>query len=268
MPDAPDVKTDSSPVVAAVENVVDPAGQPPVVDEENLPTDTKTETRERFQHLLNDRKSLKDRLAAYEQQGSPEQLVEMKARLQQYDAYTARIEALEAGREQGEAKSPEQKHLESLRVKARAELQEIAPGIARGEKAASMLEGMLSGLEHDALAATVDILKEHGLPATEQSVSRWSKRIASAIQEDPRLKRLYFRDPEAAVKKGFDSEIKELGGLAERKAAATKQVAKEKLVELPTKHGGGGGPSHAAVEAPQTVAEAIKRSLAVMREQK
>ena len=256
--------TDNAAQAQPVASVVEPT-QP---EEETLPADTKTETRERFQHLLNDRRTLKERLAQYEAHGTPEQLQDMRARLQQHDALNERIQSLEQSREPGEAKSTEQVRLETLRKQARTELRELDSGIERGERAASMLESMMSGLEEDALSATVDILKENGLPTSDAAVVRWSKRIASAIADDPRLKRLYYRDPEAAVKKGFAAELAELGGVVERRAAATKQTDKEKLSTLPKPHGGGGPPAQKASEPPQTVAEGIKRSLEILRTQK
>ena len=233
-----------------------------------LPEGTKEETARRFTQLLDDRKTLKQRLDAYEAQGSPEEIAALKQQVQHVDALTARINQLEGKREEGEPKSKEQKDLEVARKQAKSELREIDDGIGKGEAAAQMLDGMLSGLEEDALGATAEVLKEHGIALTDQSLTRWSRRISATIQEDPKLKRLYFRDPEAAVRKGFEMEVAEAGSLMSRKKDADTQKDKEKLAGLPKPHGGGGGSATTNVaKEPQTVAEANKNAMAILRSQ-
>ncbi len=233
-----------------------------------LPEGTKEETARRFTQLLDDRKTLKQRLDAYEAQGSPEEIAALKQQVQHVDVLTARINQLEGKRDPGEPKTEEQKSLETARRQAKTELRQIDDGIGKGEAAAQMLDGMLSGLEEDALSATGDILKEYGIPLTDQSIGRWSRRIAATIQEDPKLKRLYFRDPEAAVRKGFELELAEAASLGKRKTDAKTQTDKEKLAGLPKPHGGGGGVTGAEKpKAPQTSREGIQNSLAILRGQ-
>src|SRR3990167_7910451 len=83
--------------------VVDPATEEkPTGDpiEAPLPEGTKQETADRFKQLLDDRKSKADRLAAYEQHGSPEEIAALKQKVTQLDAVNARIEQLQSERGQ------------------------------------------------------------------------------------------------------------------------------------------------------------------------
>ena len=110
-----------------------------------------------------------------------------------------------------------------------------------------------------AAEVTEEILKERGLPLTDEAKQRWGARFANEIDKNPRLKRIYFRgNPERAVRKAAESLFEDLGVVATRKADATKQAEKERLSHLPKPHGGSGGTGETkAPTAPKTLAESM-----------
>lgn len=254
MPEVPDGTTVESSTTTVEKPQADPIEAP-------LPEGTKTETAQRFQTLLDDRRSMKQRLEAYEAQGSPEEIAALRSKVAEVDGLTARIQQLEAAREPGEKKSPEQRDLEAKRAAAKGELRQIDSGIADGEEAASVLRMQRAMLDEEAVDVTLEVLKEHGLATDDASVRRWSQRFANEIAGDPKLNRAYFlkRDAEKAVRGAAAALFGDVGTVATRKADAAKQREKERLAALPKSHGGGGGTSDTrAPTPPQTLAESMK----------
>lgn len=256
-------KTDPSPV----------AEEPkPALPEDQLPADAKAETRERFVKLLDDRKSLQTRLKTYEALGSPEEIGTLREQVQEYEALSARIAALDAERDGGD-KTNEQRQLERMRLEARKQLRELDEGIAKGEAAADEIAAIRSARAEYAWDVTEELMQGYDLGTSKAEVSEMTGLIRAAIEADPKLRhQFFFGNTEAAVQKGFDKVLKRFGDIAAtaaRKHAAKTQTDKEKLGALPQPHkGGGGGSGSHTVEAPQTVAEGVKRSLAILREQR
>lgn len=236
-------------------------------DLDQLPADAKAETKDRFQKLLDDRKTLKDRVQAYEQLGSPEEIATLKEKVGQIDTLNARIMELEHKREPGEAKTDEQKNLESFRAKAKAEIRDIDDGIVKGEQAHSRAEYTDSARERIALRATVAILKEHGMSASDDEVNEWGTLIAATIQNNEELSDTFLLNPKDAVRTAFERRVERFAALAQRKTDAQKQKDKEKITALPKSHGGGGGTDNKTIEPPKTVAEGVKRAMTIWRGQ-
>lgn len=249
---------------------VEPVVEPKVVDiEAPLPEGTKAETAERFKTLLDDRKSMKERLAGYEAFGSPEEIAALRTRVQNIDALHDRVERMEARRDDGAPKSDAQKDAEAQLALAKKQLRSIDPAIEDGEWASSLLREELAGLEQEATEAQSALMKESGIPVTPENMDLYGKFISAAIKASPKLKRLFRHDPEAAVKAGF-KELQErfkTGTGSTRASDAKVQEAKEKLTALPKSHGGGGGPGPSTqnTDAPKTSAEGVKRALAILR---
>jgi hypothetical protein len=256
--------TDVTPVDPSTTTTV----QPQVDQELTLPADAKAETKERFNKLLDERRTMKERLSAYEKFGTPEEIAAQRgAQVQKLDQINDRIERMEEARQPGEPKSEEQKRLESLRARAKAEIRDLDDGIAKGEQAYETQQAMQEGLEEDALEATVEVLKEYGLPTDDASLVKWSKRFANEIKGDRRLHLKYWRNPEAAIRKAAKAYFDDIGTVNARKADAQVQRDKEKLGHLPKPHGSGGGTADNKPPAPaQSVAEGMQRFRARLRE--
>lgn len=257
-----DVTAESS--TATVESVVEPK----VVDHEApLPEGTKAETADRFKALLDDRKSMKDRLAGYEAFGSPEEIAALRTRVQNLDALHDRVERMEARRDDGAPKSDAQKDAEAQLALAKKQLRSIDPAIEDGEWASAILREEMVGLEQEATDAQATLMKASGIPVTPENMDLYGKFIASAIKASPKLKRLFRHDPEAAVNAGFKELQERFKSGGTREASAKVQESKEKLAGLPKSHGGGGGPgpSTKGTDAPKTSAEGVKRALAILR---
>jgi len=241
-----------------------------VPEELVVPEEIKDEKgKARVQGFIDNLKTAREKLARYEAQGSIEEIAGLKTQLQTYESrLNTQIERLEQAREPGEAKSVEQKQLETLRTKAKGELREIDDGIAKGERAAGILDGMLEGLEEEAFDAQVSLMKEAGMSTKPEDVEALGTIIAAKIKADIKLKRLYMRDPEAAVKKGFKAVQDLFTPATTRTVSAQIQTDKEKLTHLGKPHGGGGGSGETKTPtAPQTALEGVKRSLAILRGQ-
>mgnify|MGYP001229582330 FL=1 len=246
----------------------------PTVDHDApLPEGTKAETAERFKALLDDRKSVKERIAAYEQFGTPEEIAQLRLKVQNLDALHDRVERMESRREEGAPKTDAQKEAEQQLALAKRQIRSIDPGIEDGEWAGAILREEMAGLEQEATDAQATLMKASGIPVTAENMDLYGKFIASAIKASPKMKRLFRRDPEAAVQAGWkelQDRFKSSPGGTTHEAGAKVQEAKEKLAGLPKPHGGGGGPgpSTKGLEPPKTAAEAVKRSLAILREQR
>jgi len=261
-PDAPDSTATSS---TATEVATEVTPEEPIVPEEIK--DEKQ--RNRVQKLVTELKTTIEELGRYKAHGSIEEIAGLKTQLQTYEGrLNAQIERLESAREPGEAKSDDQKKLESARAEAKVEIRNIDGGIARGERAANILDEMTEGLDEEALEAQVNLMKEFGMSTKPEDVERVAKLVSAEIKGNPKLKRLYFRDPEAAVKRGLTSVQELFTSAATRKTNAQIQTDKEKLAHLPKSHGGGGAAvATQTPAAPQTAAEGVKRAMARLREQ-
>jgi hypothetical protein len=258
-----DVQVDSSTAT------LEPAVEPKVIDHDSpLPEGTKVETAERFKALLDDRKSMKDRLAGYEAFGSPEEIAALRTRVQNIDALHDRVERMEARREEGTPKSETQKEAEQQLALAKKQLRSIDPAIESGEWAGAILREELVGLEQEATDAQTALMKANGVPITQENMDLYGSFIAATIKASTKLKRLYRHDPEAAVTEGW-KELQgrfKTGTVSTRAADAKVQEGKEKLAGLPKPHGGGGGPGPSThTEPPKTSAEGVKRALAILR---
>lgn len=244
-------------------------GAPPSLDHEApLPEGTKAETAERFKALLDDRKSMKERLAGYEAYGSPEEIAALRARVQNLDALQDRVERMEARREEGAPKSDAQKETEQQIALARKQLRSLDPAIEDGGWAAALLREEMLGLEQEASEAQRALMKTAGVEATPENMDLYGNFIAATIKASTKLKRLYRQNPEAAVQAGWKELQARFTTGSPRAAEVKAQDGKEKLASLPKPHGGGGGPGPspgAGGSPPTTSAEGVKRALAILR---
>lgn len=256
-------------VPGTTDATVDSSTTPPVDPiEAPLPEGTKEETAKRFQDLLADRKTKAEELQQFKALGlSPQDIADLRDQAGKIKDYEARIQQLEASREEGDPKTDEQKHLETVMKKARAEFFRLFPEMQtlldHQKQQSEERTAFRENLNAIADRTTEELLKEEGLTVTRENVDRWGRRLLPYIQDDPKLRAKFFGgDPASAVKDAWEAMHAEIGQNADRKAKAKLQREKEKLTAVPRPHTGPGGGGTPATGAPKTVREGVERAMA------
>ena len=259
-----------------------PAGDkaPPEVVEDDFtpPEDLKDEkSKARFQKLVDRAKAAETAVAGYKDFGTPEQLQEYVEYAQGLEGTLketqARIKTLEDKREPGEAKTEEQRKLEASRESIRKQMREHEPILTEMEK---FLEehkaekaARLQALTLDAVEATADVMKRHGMPVSADKVQDMCDTLEPIIRKHPRLRFRFERNPEATIASAMDIYLENAKVVIETKTRLESQRAKEQNKGLPRPHGGGGGPGTGKTQEPaKSIAEGVTRGLARWREGK
>ena len=251
-----DDKADSSTAVEGKEDL-EAKGTDKPDDEDAVETNVPWNKDARFKEFIGKRKLLKE----YEGLGTPE---EISGYVQQLES---QLEQLKGDRTPKEPKSAEEKATEADLAKARKQLREIDPDLAKIEALAAQGEALNRSLEVRALDETSNVMKTAGLSTGKKDVAGMTNILADIIGGDEVLLAEYLGNPREAVRLAW----KKLGTIAKaagvsREDTAAIQREKEKQTKLPKPHGSTGGTGSEKAEGKvKGLADAFARSKAYLK---
>jgi len=165
--------------------------------------------------------------------------LDVRARLARLDYYDSLVANMNEDRTSSEPKTKEQKDAEAELADAYKALLKVAPEVQDIQAMRQEMRLFWEGIIDAAEDATVDAMKDAGMPTEAKDVKAMSEVLQSIIKEDRKLHLRFRRDPEGAVKKAFD-RFSTTFSAGKRSTAASTQRDKQKLTTLPKPVGSSG----------------------------
>lgn len=215
-----------------------------------------------WQRIIAQRNEARLEAKAYKELGSP---AEVRTHLNRVQYYDRLVEEANTERPAGEAKSDEDRDLESKRREARETLFKIAPELKETIEQSQQREqeraAFQQGLQNRAMGEVKRLMGTVGLPVGDEDVMEMSEMLVPMLKRDADLRAEYFTNPKQAVKMAWDKFFERHGKAASRISAAATQQKGSSLSALPRANQGGGGGSPArGTPAPQTLDELFKQN--------
>ena len=216
-------------------------------------------------------KEVHGELKAFKALGAtPEQILDLGREVQFYRELDARNKQ-DQRQEKREPTEEEQEQEAQLKA-ARTALERVAPEL----KELGQLKQILAKIEkqdkersesidEQARGTLTSLMAKEGLRTDAEKVVSMTKRVNLMIQDDPKLLRLYTRDPSAAVTQAWGDYMADIDLIASRRSGARLEQKGSSLASLPRAQQGGGGAAATKGQAPaQTIDELFKRERGVL----